>query len=111
MLNQNAFKFRLNTLNKSELRYDNIYKNIFRDARKLFTSMFNQQTQYIRDKTMNYKDAVRTFILNTFTLETLNQLGVTIDRAVFLFGSFIYPKQMITMIVNSKELTPQETLV
>lgn len=65
-LNQNAIKFRLKNLSTEEMRYDNIYKNLLRDIRKVFTLMFNSEMHYLKLKHQNqstdYQLIIKQFI-------------------------------------------------
>lgn len=44
LLNQNAEKFKLKSLEGTDFRYENIYKNLLREAKRSFITLFNNQT-------------------------------------------------------------------
>lgn len=82
-------KFKLTNLREDEMRYNNVFKNILRDVRNVYRVLYNK---YKEDHEGDFKSIVKEFVINTFTVRTLKKFGITIDRAVFLLGSFIYPK-------------------
>jgi hypothetical protein len=75
---------------------------LLRDVRKVFTILFNSQTQYQSAKkkivNISYNQYVRDFLLSIFGEAQLRSIGVDIDTATFYFGSFIYPKYMIKFL-------------
>ena len=40
----------------------------------------------------------------------LDDLGVNIDQAIFYVGSFIYPKQMITSMIENTKTASEKLL-
>jgi hypothetical protein len=70
VLNENAQKFKLAKLETNIIRYECIYKNLLRDVRKVFTILFNSQTQYqsAKKKIVNasYFEFVNNFLLSVF---------------------------------------------
>lgn len=116
ILNENAQKFRLKKLPSKSIRYECIYKNLLRDVRKVFTILFNSQTQYPIIKKKNPKTSylkfLKDFITEIFQQSTLEFLNIDLETAAFFLGSFIYPKYMIKCLneegEDSKKLTPEQ---
>lgn len=50
LLNENAIRFKLESLENTNVRYEVIYKNIVRDLRKYYTKEFCRSTNYNRRK-------------------------------------------------------------
>ena len=78
ILNENAQKFKLSKLETNVIRYECIYKNLLRDVRKVFTVLFNNQTQYQSAKkkiiNVSYFQFVKEFLIGIFGQEKLNTL-------------------------------------
>lgn len=48
--NENTLRFKPASLQNSKMKYDCIYKNLFRDIRRYFSNDFNEKTGYSKDK-------------------------------------------------------------
>ena len=67
--------------------------------RKIFTILFNSNTQYqiIKKKSSSasYFEFVKEFIIKIFGAKAIEFFNIGIEEAAFHLGSFIYPKYMI----------------
>jgi len=104
VLNANAIKFKLHRLYSNTIRYEVIYKNLLRDARKFFSNDFNEVTDYIHKKRKNpdsfFFDCLRAYVETRFG-KTYAKLGVSQDLLITHLGSLIYPKEMLRCCSNS----------
>ena len=96
MLNINATFFKLETLDPSAFRYENIYKNLLREVRRHCIAMFNKSTKFITKRThikeQTFFSYVDWFLNEVIGPETLASLEYDPKEATFLFGAFVYPK-------------------
>jgi hypothetical protein len=46
----NTLRFKPQALQNTDMKYDCIYKNLFRDIRRFFSNDFNETTSYSKDK-------------------------------------------------------------
>lgn len=51
LLNMNAARFKLETLNSNTFRYENIYKNLLREIRRHCIALFNRKMEFITKRT------------------------------------------------------------
>jgi hypothetical protein len=81
------------------MKYDCIYKNLFRDIRRYFSNVFNETTNYSREKYTNeplfYIKVLTNYVRASFDLKLLEGLGVSEVEFISFFGSLIYPKEML----------------
>lgn len=79
-LNHNAKKFKLGYLDKDQIRYDVIYKNLVRDVRKYYLQDFNATydlAKIKKDKNSLLRQHLRNYILQFVTQDQMAIMGVT----------------------------------
>ncbi len=107
LLNLNSVKFKLVTLQDSNIRYEIIYKNLVRDLRKFYTSRFKQFSSYHKKKRNfgndYYLQCLEKFLTSFIPEQEYKLLGVTMEKLVFSMGAIIYPKDMIKCVTSNSE--------
>lgn len=92
-------RFKLDSLENKNLRYEVIYKNLLRDMRKFYLQEFNEATDFCaRKKKTNpdfYLQCVKAFVkLNKIHTPQDQIRGVTEEQIAFNLARFIYPKEL-----------------
>lgn len=114
LLNQNAEKFKLSSLEGCDFRYENIYKNLLREAKRAYITLYNHLTQFdtksAKTKRSMFRPKAEEFIRKNFS-GVLVEADVPLFTAFCQFGGFINNKYANIAVQDEERVADKKEIL